>query len=205
VKRAVARVREGDITTREFGMWTRLYRQHHRHATFGAANYVTLVRALLTLALLWVATLEPGSRLAWTAGAIGGAIAALDGVDGWIARRTGMSSRFGARFDMETDSAFLLVLSVLAFHYAKAGAWVVLIGLMRYLFVAAGWLLPWMTGPLSPTLRGKTVAAVQMVTLAVMLVLPPRVSTAAAAVALALLVWSFAIDVGRLWRRRGAS
>jgi len=183
-------------------MWTSLYRQHHPYATFGAANYVTLVRALLTLVLLWIVTLVPGPRLAWTAGAIAGAIAALDGVDGWMARRAAMSSPFGARFDMETDSAFLLVLSMLALRYGKAGAWVVLIGLMRYLFVAAGWLLPWLAAPLSPTLRGKTVAVAQMVTLAVILVLPPRVSAAAAGTALALLVWSFAIDVGRLWRRR---
>ena len=183
-------------------MLMRLYRQHHPHATFGAANYVTLVRALLTLALLWVATLEPEPRLAWTAGWIAGAIAVLDGVDGWVARRTGTSSAFGARFDMETDAAFLLVLSVLALRYGKAGAWVLLIGLMRYLFVAAGWLLPWLTGPLSPTLRGRAVAVIQMVTLAVILVLPPRVTSLAAGSALALLVSSFAIDVGRLWSGR---
>jgi len=185
-------------------MLTRLYRQHHPHATFGAANYVTLVRALLTLALLWIATQQPGSRLAWTAGWIAGAVAALDGVDGWLARRSGTVSVFGARFDMETDAAFLLILSALAFRYGKAGGWVLLIGLMRYLFVAAGWLFPWLTGPLSPTLRARTVAVVQMVTLAVILVLPPLLASIAAGVALVLLVWSFAIDVGRLWRQRSS-
>jgi phosphatidylglycerophosphate synthase len=186
-------------------MLMRLYRQHHPHAAFGAANCVTLVRALLTLALLWLATRRPESHLAWAAGWTAGAIAALDGVDGWVARRTGMDSAFGARFDAETDAAFLLVLAVLAFRYGKAGAWVLLIGLMRYLFVAAGWVRPWLAGPLSPTIRGKTVAVVQMVTLAVILVLPPRLSSAAAGAALALLVWSFAVDVGRLWRQRTAS
>jgi phosphatidylglycerophosphate synthase len=181
-------------------MLTRLYRQHHPHATFGAANYVTLVRALLTMFLLWLAIRPPEPHLAWTAGWIAGAITALDGVDGWLARRTGTASPFGARFDMETDAAFLLVLSGLALRYGKAGAWVLLIGLARYLFVAAGWWFPWLTGPLSPTLRGKTVAVVQMVTLAVILVLPPLVSSTAAGIALSLLVWSFAIDVRRLWR-----
>ena len=179
-------------------MLTRLYRQHHPHATFGAANYVTLSRALLTIVLLGIATPPPASRLAWLAGWMAGAIAALDGVDGWLARRAGTSSAFGARFDMETDAAFVLVLSVLALRYGKAGPWVLLIGLMRYLFVAAGWLLPWLNGPLTPTLRGKTVAVVQMVTLALVMVLPPSVSSAAAAASLTLLVWSFAIDVARL-------
>jgi len=183
-------------------MLTRLYRQHHPHATFGAANYVTFGRALLTIVLLWIATLPPASRLAWAAGWVAGVIAALDGVDGWLARRSGTSSAFGARFDMETDAAFLLVLSVLAIRYEKAGTWVLMIGLMRYLFVAAGWLFPWLAGPLTPTRRGKAVAVVQMVTLALVLILPRRISAPAAAASLALLIWSFAIDVRRLWRRR---
>ena len=34
---------------------------------------------------------------------------------------------------------------------------------MRYAFVAAGWLLPWMAGPLTPTRAGKTVAVTQVV------------------------------------------
>src|SRR3954465_10537106 len=187
---------------RAFCMLTRLYRQHHPHATFGAANYVTLIRAVLTLVLLWIVTLAPGPRLAWIGGWMAGAVAALDGVDGWLARRSGMWSTFGARFDMETDAALLLVLSILALRFGKAGLWVLLIGLMRYLFVAAGWLLPWLNGPLTPTRRGKTVAVVQMVTLAISLVMPRSASSTAAATALTLLVWSFAIDVGRLWRAR---
>jgi phosphatidylglycerophosphate synthase len=186
-------------------MLTRLYRQHHPHATFGAANYVTAIRALLTLLLAILAFANPSPRLGWIAGWTAGLVAALDGVDGWLARRAQMQSVFGARFDMETDAALLLVLSVLALRLDKAGAWVLLIGTMRYLFVAAGWLLPWLNGPLTPTVRGKTIAVVQMVTLAIALVLPRPVASAATATALALLLWSFAIDVGRLWGNRDAS
>jgi len=182
-------------------MLTRLYRQHHPHRTFGAANYVTTLRAALTLLLAAMAFLDPSPRFGWVAGWTAGVVAALDGVDGWLARRARMRSAFGARFDMETDAALLLVLSVLAVRLDKAGAWVMLIGLMRYFFVAAGWLLPWLTGPLTPTLRGKTVAVVQMVTLALALVLPRPIASAATAAALALLVWSFAVDVGRLWAK----
>jgi phosphatidylglycerophosphate synthase len=182
----------------------RLYRQHHPHARFGAANYITTIRAVLTAALAWLVTMPPSSETAWIAGWTAGVVAALDGLDGWLARRTGLASAFGARFDMETDAALLLVLSGLAWRHDKAGVWVLLIGLMRYLFVAAGAIFPWLTGPLTPTRRGKTVAVVQMVTLAVVLVLPRSVAMIAAATALALLVWSFAIDVGRLWRARSA-
>jgi phosphatidylglycerophosphate synthase len=105
---------------------------------------------------------------------------------------------------METDAFFILVLSVLAWRWGKAGAWVLLSGLMRYLFIAAGWVLPWMNGPLSPTMRAKTVAVVQMVALIVAIgpIIPVWLSTAGAAGALLLLTWSFAIDVGRLWKVR---
>ena len=185
-------------------MLIRLYRQHHPYARFGAANYVTLIRAALTGFLLFLATRPPTSILAWTAGWTAGTVAALDGVDGWLARRQGLVSAFGSRFDMETDAALLAVLSVLAWRYDKAGAWVLMIGLMRYLFVAGGWALPWLRGPLTPTRRGRVVAVIQMVTLAVILVMPRPVARVAAATALALLVWSFAIDVRRLWVGRTA-
>jgi len=180
-------------------MLIRLYRQHHPYRHFGSANTVTLCRALLTGSLLVLAVRPPSSGLAWIAGWTAGAIAALDGLDGWLARREGMISTFGARFDMETDAALLLVLSILAWRYDKAGTWVILIGLMRYLFVAAGRVMPWLTAPLTPTRRGRVVAAIQMVTLAVILVMPRPVAWTAAAIALALLVWSFAIDIARLW------
>ncbi len=34
----------------------------------------------------------------------------LDGVDGWVARRTGTANDAGARLDMEVDAALILVL-----------------------------------------------------------------------------------------------
>ena len=49
------------------------------------------------------------------------AVAVLDGVDGWLARAIALASDFGARFDMETDALFILVLAVLAWQFGKAG------------------------------------------------------------------------------------
>jgi phosphatidylglycerophosphate synthase len=178
------------------------YRRYHPHPQFGAANWITTIRAALTLVIAAFAFQGPSGAIRWTAGSIAGVIAVLDGVDGWLARRTGTGSAFGARYDMETDAAFLLVLSALVWRQGQAGPWVLLIGLMRYLFVAAGWLWPWLTGPLTPTWRGKTVAVIQMATLAIVLVVPPWLSRMACATALGLLLWSFAIDIGRLWRAR---
>ena len=81
---------------------------------------------------------DADDRIAWLAVATVVVVAALDGVDGWLARRDAQASSFGARFDMETDAAFILILSVLVWQHGKAGAWVLGCGLMRYVFVAAG-------------------------------------------------------------------
>ena len=176
----------------------------HPYPRFGAANYVTLFRAM-TMALVAGLIGEPGSaRLLWFMIGIVTLVAALDGVDGWLARRSGMESGFGARFDMETDAALILVLSVLVWRHDKAGAWVLMCGLMRYVFVGAGWLLPWLAAPLRSTLRGKTIAVVQYIGLSVALapIIMPPFSTLVAAVTLAALSWSFAVDV--MWLRREA-
>ncbi|MDH4066233.1 MAG: CDP-alcohol phosphatidyltransferase family protein [Acidobacteriota bacterium] len=174
----------------------------HPFARFGFANVVTTLRLML-VAVIAGLVMEPGSvRAAWLVVATTGVVAALDGVDGWLARRGGMASAFGARFDMETDALFILVLSALVWSFGRAGAWVLACGLMRYAFVAAGWVLPWMSRPLTPTLRGKTVAVLQFLGLAAALAPPvrPPLSAAVAGVTLATLAWSFAVDVGRLWR-----
>ena len=64
-----------------------------------------------------------------------------------------MSSAFGARFDMEVDALLILALSVLAWHHGEAGAWVLLSGLIRYGFLAAGWTWSWMQRALPPSRR----------------------------------------------------
>jgi phosphatidylglycerophosphate synthase len=130
-------------------------------------------------------------------------LAVLDGLDGWLARRSGQASRFGARFDMETDAGLILVLSILVWQHEKAGAWVLLCGLMRYGFVAAGWRLSWLAQPLPSTRRGKTVAVGQLLGLSVALapIVPAPLSAIAAALALTALAWSFAIDIKWLSRQ----
>jgi phosphatidylglycerophosphate synthase len=164
------------------------------------ANLVTAIRAALVVLLATQIPGVPTRSAAWLAVMVASAAAISDGIDGWLARRTGTVSRFGARFDMETDALLILVLSILVWRWGKAGPWVLIIGLMRYLFVASGWVWSWMRGSLSPTMRGKTVAVWQMVTLIVSIgpIVPVWLSTAGCAVSLALLIWSFGIDVGRL-------
>jgi phosphatidylglycerophosphate synthase len=178
----------------------------HPFARFGPANYVTMSRAAvvaLTAALISQPATTP---VLWFVVVVTAAAAILDGFDGWFARRSGMASAFGARFDVEIDAALILVLSILVWQYGKAGPWVLLSGLLRYLFVGAGLLVPWLRRPLTATRRAKTIAITQLVVLicAVGPIIPVALSRASAAIALALLAWSFAIDVLRLSRQSSA-
>lgn len=176
--------------------------RHAPHRRFGPANAVTLARAAAMALLVGVcadgAALTPGGR--WLLAGGGTAALLLDGVDGWVARRTGLASAFGARFDMEVDALFVLVLAALVWRAGQAGAWVLTAGLMRYIFVAAGWLWPALARPLPASFRRK---AICVVTIAVLLAaLSPGLGGGTAALlcmaGLCLLGYSFAADTAWL-------
>jgi phosphatidylglycerophosphate synthase len=177
---------------------------YHPFPRFGAANSITLIRVSLLAILTGLVAGRHSDGVAWTAVGMTVLLVLLDGLDGLAARREALASPFGARFDMETDAMVILVLSLLVWRHDKAGVWVVACGLMRYAFVASRVALPWMAAPLRSTFRGKSVAVVQLVGLGLALcpLVPRPVSTTVASVTLAALVWSFALDVGWLWRSR---
>ncbi|CAL9518370.1 hypothetical protein SUDANB95_03749 [Actinosynnema sp. ALI-1.44] len=170
----------------------------------GPADRVTLARGLLVGAVTALVTDQAAAadRPPVTALVVGLAAVALVGdfVDGRVARRTGTASALGARFDMEVDAFLILVLSV---HAAPAfGPWAPAIGAMRYLFVAASWVAPWLRGELPPSFARKAVAALQGVLLVVAAAGVLPFAWALVALALAALVWSFGRDVRWLWRNR---
>jgi phosphatidylglycerophosphate synthase len=173
--------------------------EHHPFARFGWANHVTLARAALVALLAALIGEGDAPRIMAFAAALGAAAVALDFVDGRLARATGLASAFGARFDMETDAALVMVLAVLAWQSGRFGSWVLASGLLRYAFVAAGRCWPWLRRPLAPSLRRKAAAALQMIALVVVLVpgVPRQAGTLGAAFALAFLCCSFLVDT--LW------
>ncbi len=132
----------------------------------GPADWVTLTRATLTggVAALTVESFR-GPIAVPVLVALAAVALSLDWVDGQVARRTGTTSALGARFDMEVDSFLVLVLC--GYVADQVGAWVLVIGAMRYVFVAAGWVLPWMRGSLPPRYWRKVVAATQGIALTV--------------------------------------
>lgn len=172
---------------------------------FGWANRATLLRGCLVIVLVALAPFADRlSDSLWLYGWMALLALILDGVDGKVARATNSESDFGARFDMELDALFILGLSIAVLALGKAGIWVLALGLIRYAFVAASHLLSWLDAPLPGSFRRKTVCVWQIVTLLVA-VLPPintLFASATLATALALLVWSFFLDIRWLYQRR---
>ena len=168
----------------------------HPFRQFGPANQVTTLRAVFVALVVGAIGGPATAAVAAGAASAGVAVTVMDGIDGWIARRSRMASRFGARFDMEIDALLILALSILTWQHGKAGPWVVLSGLLRYVFVAAGWQLPRMRQPLPGSRRRQTICVIQVVALIVALepFVAPAASELIAGAALLALVYSFAVD-----------
>lgn len=186
-------------------VWMRRYEA----STLAPADLVTIGRATLTCAVaaLVLESLTLGELLdtsPWTATitVLAAVSLSLDLVDGWVARWTGTETPFGARFDGEADAALMLVLSV--WVAPVLGWWVLAIGLARYAFASAGWVLPWMRAQLAPRYWRKVVTAVTSTILVVAAagVVPSLVMVIALMVGLALIAESFGRDIWWLWHHR---
>lgn len=183
----------------------------HPHDRFGPANGITLLRlaGVLLMAAL-VGEAFPGSPLhadpgaAWLLVVVATATAVMDAVDGKLARKTGLASAWGARFDMETDAFYILVLCALVVQAGQAGLWILASGLMRYAFVLSARIWPWLGGPLAPSKRRQTVCVIQVTALIICLgpIVAEPLAQALAASSLALLCVSFGIDIRALARQQ---
>ena len=174
-------------------------------ATVGPADLVTLARAVLVggvAALVADSFVRPVPVVALTAFAATSLV--LDGVDGRVARRTGTVSAVGARFDMEVDSALVLLLSV--YLVDPLGPWVLGIGSAHYVLVGARRGLPWLCAPVPARYWCKVVAVVQGTVLvtAAAGVLPGVVTVLALVVVAVLLAESFGREVWWRWRSHRA-
>ncbi len=178
--------------------------ERHGRTGLGPADRVTLARGVLACGVAAItADTFGGPAAPAVLVALSTVALALDGIDGRIARRTGTTSAFGARFDFEVDAFLILVLSV-----CVAGAWgwwVLSLGLARYVFVATGWVFPWLRQPLPTRQWARVVAVLVAVVLIVAAsgILPDALTLVLLLVAAGLLAESFWHSVWALRRMAG--
>lgn len=177
--------------------------QGYPHTTLGVGNLVTLVRAAM-VAFIGGAVLHPETS-AWVIASVAFAALTLDGVDGWLARRTGLVSAFGARFDMETDAGLAAVMSLWLLVTGTMGPEILILGFMRYAFVMASFIWPVLQHDLPDVFRRKVICVVQIAALVVLVfpLTPHAMLLPIGAVAALLLTWSFLVDI--LWLIRRAA
>ncbi|MEM1428874.1 MAG: CDP-alcohol phosphatidyltransferase family protein [Pseudomonadota bacterium] len=186
------------------GLAARALIRHYPHGALGLCNAATQVRLVLVALCLTAVFVEAPTP--WLTAALATMALSLDGIDGWLARREGLVSDFGARFDMEVDSALALILAVGAFTGGAAGGIVLLLGLARYAFWGASLALPWLGAPLPPRFSRKAVCVLQIGTLVALHVpaLPSAIAAPATVIVALALLWSFGKDILWLWRHEGA-
>ncbi|MDM7459044.1 MAG: CDP-alcohol phosphatidyltransferase family protein [Paracoccus sp. (in: a-proteobacteria)] len=175
-------------------------RRTYPHDRLGGCNLVTMMR--LSLVALLLGGVAEGGLSGWPVVFAASLALALDGVDGWLARRSGLASDFGGRFDLEVDAALALVLAVLALQSPHYGPAVLVLGLMRYVFLLGGVFAPWMRASLPYSQRRRVICVVQLAALIALQL--PLAQTAplawGARLAAIALIWSFAVDTLWLWR-----
>jgi len=165
------------------------------------ADWITLARAVLIAGVAGLVADSLSQPVSVTALVTLSIVAlVLDAVDGQVARRTDTATPLGARLDGEVDAFLILLLSIAVSR--DYGGWVLAIGAARYVFLVAGWLIPWLAAPLPPRFWRKVVAAVQgiVLTVAVSGVPSTLIVTVALVAALLLLAESFGRDVVWLYR-----
>lgn len=99
---------------------------------------------------------------------------ASDGLDGFIARRWGVTSRFGAWLDPVADKLLMLFCLTALYLVGATPVWLLALVVARDAAIAAGWLLvKYLTLPIQfqPLMIGKISTAVQVIYILAMLLL----------------------------------
>ena len=177
----------------------------HPINTLGTANIVTTMRAgMIAFLASCIAQPEVLNAYGWVFFSVASLAFALDGIDGFFARRDGTATPYGARYDMEIDALFGAVLSLIVLAAGIAGPLILILGFLRYIFVLAGYALPWLNGSLPESMRRKGVCVIQIAALIALIcpVIPTSLQMTIMLTGTAALVWSFAIDT--LWLKRMA-
>jgi len=170
---------------------------HTPSGAFGWGNAISSARFVLSSCVGVV----PASVPTWALGATTLVLFALDGLDGFVAKRRGEASAFGAYFDMETDAYFVLLAGLVLFQRGRYGAWILVAGLLRYAYVVALALVPARRGDHPRSSFGRHAFTTLMLGLALGMVLGEPFGTVATALGCGLVTASFARSFYWSYRR----
>jgi phosphatidylglycerophosphate synthase len=118
-------------------------------------------------------------------------ILCLDGLDGYLARRSGDASEFGAYFDMEVDAFIVLLACLELFQRERLGPWVLVGGALRYGYVLFLWGFPSELGEAPRSSFGRWAFLALFIGLTLPFVLPGMFGVVPAAVGTLLVCVSF--------------
>ena len=135
-------------------LWVNLGTNHRpgEQALFprmGWGNALTLLRGVMFAGLTgFLFSPQPPGSLAWLPAGLYTLGVLIDGLDGYIARRSGQATRLGEILDMSMDGWGMLVAATLAVQYGQVPAWYLLVGFARYLFLGGLWLRERLSWPI---------------------------------------------------------
>lgn len=164
---------------------------------FGMGNFLTGLRLLLLLLTTLFLKDLPDYLIALT----GLIILIGDGIDGWLARRRHELSEFGEYFDKETDALFIHLFCLSAIFKNLLGEWIILIGLLRYLFVVYLFLTGKKDRKERRSKAGRYIFVFVSCSVIIIFLPFPVLPLAVAALSLLLLIYSFGRDI--LWIQFG--
>jgi CDP-diacylglycerol--glycerol-3-phosphate 3-phosphatidyltransferase len=167
--------------------------------SLGLANGVTLFRGGLYAVTAGFAVVAPVAAVAWLPALCYGTGAALDWIDGALARAVGRTSRLGAKLDLAFDTLGFVVAPLVAAAWGRLPVWYLALSAARFVFKAG---VAWRrrrglaVGDLPASRVRRPLAGFQMafLTLALAPVLPSDVLFAVAPLALAPSLVIFARD-----------
>lgn len=125
-----------------------------------------------------------------------------DGLDGWVARKTYKESELGEFLDKETDALYVLVLCLLLVTRSMLGAWILVNGLLRYVFVVSLLVLKPVRTKEDRTLRARRIHTFVLLLLLALFIIPQTAWVLFAAGATGLLLFSFAVDIKNIFFRK---
>jgi phosphatidylglycerophosphate synthase len=153
----------------------------------GYANMVTLFRFILVIVIVTIS----GILTVKSIGILLIIPVSLDGLDGFLARRMNQKSEFGALFDMEADSLFVAFAGLILVDKHIAGAWILPVVYMRYIYILVILTMGLNEQPEKQTRFGPSVAVFLFISLLTGYLIPQRFATPMMAVASLLVIMSF--------------